>query len=244
MGKTILTNVRAFAAGLDLTGTSNKIELAAEVEEKDATTYGSQGWKEVLGGLPSSTLAGEGLWESGPGELDPLAWADLGRISPWTVVPVGGAAVGDAAYLTQMLRADYKIGGAIGDIAPWTSKAAGSWPLVRGRIAHPPGTARTATGTGTGVQLGAVTAGKRLYACLHVLSAAGTTPSITIGVESDDSNTFSSASTRLTFDAATAAGGQAARTDGTAVTDTWWRLSWSVTGTGPSFLFLAALGIA
>ncbi|MFC5946560.1 hypothetical protein, partial [Micromonospora harpali] len=116
--KTVLTNVRTFAAGLDLTGTSNKIELAGEVEEKDSTTYGSGGWKEVRGGLHSSALTGEGLWEAGDGGLDPSSWADLGRISPWTVVPVGGAAVGDVAYLTQMLRSEYKLGDAVGEILP------------------------------------------------------------------------------------------------------------------------------
>ena len=129
-------------------------------------------------------------------------------------------------------------------MATWTGTAKSSWPLVRGTIAHPPGTARTASGTGTGLQLGAVPAGRRLYAALHVLSVAGTTPSITVTVESDDANTFASATTRLTFDAATAAGGQVLRTTGDAITDTWFRVTWTISGTSPSFLFVVALGIA
>ena len=51
------------------------------------------------------------------------------------------------------------------------------------------------------------------------------------------------ATTRATLNAVTEAGGQAVRTDGTAITDTWWRLAWDITGTTPSFLFAAALGI-
>jgi hypothetical protein len=117
--------------------------------------------------------------------------------------------------------------------------------MVRGQIAHPPGTARTTSGTGTGLQLGAVAAGKRLYAAVHVLSVAGTgTPSITLRVESDDNSGFTSASTALTFAAATAPGGQIIRSDGTAITDSYYRIGWTVTGGSPSFLFAAALGIA
>jgi len=51
------------AAYLNLTGPGNmhgacsKINLTAEVEEKDVTTYASLGWKEVTGGLKSGSLA-------------------------------------------------------------------------------------------------------------------------------------------------------------------------------------------
>jgi hypothetical protein len=78
---------------------------------------------------------------------------------------------------------------------------------------------------------------------VHVLSVAGTAPSITVSVESDDASGFASATTRLTFDAATAVGGQILRTDGSAITDTWWRVAWTIAGTTPSFLFASVLGI-
>lgn len=244
MAKSVLTNVRLFAVAADLTSSSNKVELSAEVEAKETTNYASQGYKEVIGGLASAEISAEGQWEAAdPSKVDDASWAQLGGTGPWSVSANNGAAVGDLAYFTRALRADYKLFGSVGDVAPWTGTAKSAWPLVRGQFAHPPGTARTASGTGTGLQLGAVPAGKRLFAALHLLSAAGTTPSITARVESSADNTFAAPTTRLTFAAATAAGGQILRTDGTAVTDTWWRLAWTVTGTTPSFLFAAALGI-
>jgi len=244
VSKTVLVNVRTFAAGVDLTGNSNKIELSSEVEDKDATNYASQGWKEVLGGLGSAELSGEGQWEAGdPSKVDDASWAHLGTVIPWSVSANNGAAVGDLAYLMAALRSDYKLFDAVGEVAPWTGTAKSSWPLVRGQFAHPPGTARTATGTGTGLNLGAVAAGKRMYAALHVLSVSGTTPSITARVESSVDNTFASPTTRLTFAAAAAVGGQTLRTDGTAITDTWWRIAWTISGTTPSFLFVGSLGI-
>ncbi|NUP45346.1 MAG: hypothetical protein HOY76_52050 [Streptomyces sp.] len=245
MSKSVLTNVRCFAVGVDLTGNSNKIELSSELDAKDATNYGSQGYKEVVGGIASAELAGEGQWEAGDlTKVDDASWAQLGGVGPWSVSANSAANVGDLAYLMSALRSDYKLLGEVGELAPWSSTAKSAWPLVRGQFAHPPGTARTATGTGTGLNLGAVAAGKRMYASLHVLSVAGTgTPTITARVESSVDNTFASPTTRLTFTAATAVGGQILRTDGTAITDTWWRVAWTISGTTPSFLFAAALGI-
>lgn len=244
MGKSVLTNVRCFAVGVDLTGVSNKIELSSEVEVKKSTNYGSDGWDEVVGGLASAMISGEGQWEAGdPSMVDDASWSQLGGVGPWSVSANNSAAVGSLAYLTQAMRADYKLFGEVGEVAPWTGSAKSSWPLVRGQFAHPPGTARTATGTGTGLELGAVTADRRMYAALHVLSVAGTTPSLTARVESSVDNTFASPTTRLTFTAATAIGGQALRTDGTAITDTWWRIAWTISGTTPSFMFAASLGI-
>jgi hypothetical protein len=244
VSKTVLTNVRCFAVGVDLTGVSNKLELSSEVEAKETTNHGSGGFKEVVGGLASAEISGEGQWEAGDvTKVDDASWAQLGGVGPWSVSANNAAAVGDLAYFTQALRCDHKIGDAVGEVAPWTASAKSSWPLVRGQFAHPPGTARTATGTGTGLNLGAVAVNKRLYAALHVLSVSGTTPSLTVRVESSADNTFASPTTRLTFTAATVVGGQALRTAGTAVTDAWWRVAWTISGTTPSFLFAAALGI-
>lgn len=244
MPKTILTNVRAFTGGADLTGNSNKVEISTEVEIKDSTNYASNGYKEVMGGLTQAEISAEGQWEAGdPGKVDDASWAQLGGVGPWSVSANNAATVGDLAYLTYAMRADYKLFDAVGEIAPWMGTAKSSWPMARGQFAHPPGTARTASGTGAALNVGAVAAGKRLYAALHVLSVSGTTPSITVRVESDDGSGFASPTTRLTFDAATAVGGQILRTDGTAITDTWWRVAWTITGTTPSFMFCSSLGV-
>ncbi|MGC9538501.1 hypothetical protein [Streptomyces sp. UG1] len=244
MAKTVLTNVRCFAVGVDLTGNSNKIELSSEADAKDTTNYGSEGWKEVVGGLASAEISGEGQWEAGdPSKVDDASWSQLGGVGPWSVSANNSAVVGGLAYFTRALRADYKLFAEVGEVAPWTSMAKSSWPLVRGQFAHPPGTARTASGTGTALEVGAVAADKRLYAALHVLSVSGTTPSLTARVESSVDDTFASPTTRLTFAAATAVGGEALRTDGTPITDTWWRIAWTISGTTPSFMFAASLGI-
>lgn len=242
MGKFVLLDARLFAPGADLSGASNKIELTSEIEDKETTNYRSGGWKEVIGGLGSAEISAEGQWEAGdPSKVDDASWATLGGVGPYTVCP-NDSIVGALAYVTAGMRADYKVGDAVGEVAPWSGTVKSSWPLVRGQIAHPPGLARTATGTGTAVQLGSIPAGKRLYAALHVLSVAGTTPSITARIESGDA-AMTTPTTRLTFGAATAPGGQILRGDGTAIADTHYRVAWTITGATPSFMFAVSLGV-
>jgi hypothetical protein len=238
----ILQNVRLFTGGADLTGVNNKLEIAPEVEVKKTTAFGA-GWDEVIGGLASAELSAEGQWEAGDAsKVDNVAWSQLGGVGAWTAGP-DDAAVNDVAWLVNAMTGNYKLGDAVGEVAPWTIEASSSWPIARGRFAHPPGTARTATGNGTAVQLPAVAAGQYLYATLHVLSVSGTsTPTITVVIESDDASGMASPVTRISFDAATARGGQILRATGP-ITDTWYRARWTISGTTPSFLFAVAFGV-
>lgn len=248
MAKQVWKNVRLFSGGADLTSVSNKVELKAELEEKDTTNFGDYDaatgtvWASCTGGLFKTTMSAEGQWEAGDaGMVDDATWADLGVVGVNTVGP-HTVDVGAVAWLVPALRGSYQLGGSTGDVAPWAMSGAGSGVQARGVVLHPPGTARTATGTGTAVQHVAVATGKRLYAHLHVLSASGTTPSITVKVQSSVDNTFASPTDRVTFSAATARGAQASSVAGP-VTDTWWRAQWTISGTSPSFLLLVAVGV-
>jgi hypothetical protein len=249
VAKAVLKNVRLFTGGCDLTGRSNKLELSAEVEAKEANNFipdDSQdtAWKDMLAGIASAKLSGEGQWEAGdPSMVDDALWLQQGGIGPWTACPAKSLA-GNVAWIANAMQGQYQLLGAVGDVAPWKAEASSTWPLVRGLVAHPPGTARTATGSGTAVQHIAVPAGMQLYAALHVLSVAGTgTPTLTVRLQSDDAAGFASPTTRITFTAATAVGAQIQRVAGP-VTDTYYRADWTISGTTPSFLFVVAFGVS
>ncbi len=113
-------------------------------------------------------------------------------------------------------------------------------PLVRGILAT--SETVTATGSGTGHQLGAVSDSQSIYAGIHLLTAGGTTPSITVILESDDNSGFSSATTRATFTAYNYREGEWRSVVG-AITDDYWRFRWTVSGTNPSFQVRGFLGI-
>lgn len=243
MAPIVLTDTRLFAGAADLTSVSNKVEVPVELDAQDATTFAAGGWKAVKAGLASAPITASGFWEAGDASLvDDATWAALGAQKPWTVCPVG-ADVGDLAYLVKAVGTKYTLLGAVGEMAPWEAETASAWPIVRGLVAHPPGTARTATGDGTAQQLGAITAGHHLYAALHVLSVSDTTsPSLTVTIESDSASDFASPTTQITFDAATALGSQITRAAGP-ITDTQFRPSWTISGVGASFLFVVSFGV-
>jgi hypothetical protein len=243
VSKLVLLNTRLFVAGADLTAVTNKVDMQTEVEAKDATTFGSGGAKELLAGLASTSLTAEGFFEAADAtKIDDVAFASRGAIGPMTVCPVA-ATDGALAYFTNGLETDYTLLGGVGDMAPFKLSAQGNWRTVRGTVGHPVSTARTASGNGTAMLLGAVGASQQLYASLHVLAVSGTTPSLTVKVQSDDNVGFTSPTDRLTFTAATAVGGQILRLAGP-LTDNYFRVTWTISGTTPSFQFVAAVGIA
>jgi hypothetical protein len=115
-------------------------------------------------------------------------------------------------------------------------------PLIRGIL----GTHQTAAATSsasTKFQLGAVTAAQYLYGALHVYSASGTNPTLDVTLQSDADASAGSETVRLTFAQKTAAGYEWASPIVGAITDTYWRASWTVAGTNPLFAFAVVFGI-
>lgn len=245
MAKQVFLDCRTFVSGADLSGWGNKIEVGAEADTKAVTNWRSGGAREVIAGLDTVDISAEGMWEAGSLAMpDDSFWGNRRVIEPWTIAPNGQSdtAEGTLVYLTQALRSSMKLLGDVGEVAPWSAAAKGSWPLVRGQSMHRSGTPRTATGNGTVVDFGApIPAGKAAYATLHVISASGTTPSLTVSIQSATTLGFSSPTNRGTFAAAAAVGGQAIKIASPG-TDRYWRIVHTITGTSPSFLFLASLG--
>jgi hypothetical protein len=62
----------------------SKMEVSAEVEEKDVTVFTSLGWKEVLGGIKSGSLALTLKNDFAVASLDSIMWALFGTVVPWT----------------------------------------------------------------------------------------------------------------------------------------------------------------
>jgi hypothetical protein len=244
--KMIFLDARCFVSGADLSGWGNKIEIGEAWEDKKTTNWRSGKAVERLAGLGDVDIMAEGQWEAGSLAMpDDSFWGNRRVIEPWTVAPDGQSdlSVGTLTYLTQALRTKITLLDAVGEVAPWAAAAAGSWPLVRGLSMHPSGTARIATGNGTAVDfLAGPAANQAVYANLHVLSVAGTAgPTLTVAVQSATASNFASPNARGTFTVANAVGGQAIKITNPG-TDRYWRVTYTITGTSPSFLFVSSLG--
>ena len=238
-----LIDTKIWLASADLTGFSNQVELAVSAEALDDTTFASGGWHARMGGLFDMQGSIEGFWSAGDGtQPDDRFWTDIASNSiPATFVPTGGA-VGDLAYLTKVFESRYDLSAQMGQLIAYAVDLQGNQSVARGQVAVA-NTAYTATGTGTGVQIGAVGTSQRLYANLHVFAAAGTSPSLNVKIQSASSSSFSSPTDRITFASATAITGIASSVLGN-ITDTWWRAVYTIAGTSPSLTFGVAFGVA
>jgi hypothetical protein len=238
-----LANASIWAGGYDFTGDSNKLTLHPEAEDLDTTVFQAgtgPGWRSRIAGLFTNELAVDGNWQSATAVApDPQIFTNLGVADlPYTVSPDGQA--GTVAYMFQAAPFSYEAFGEVGALAPFSLNAMGTngVGMVRGTVAKAKAAVAATGALGSAAQLGAVGAAQFLYATFHVFSA-GTT--ITAVLESDDSNTFSSATTQQTIGPLTTTGGTwVVRTAG-AITDDWYRLRVSaITG---SFTVAAAFGI-
>lgn len=70
----VLTAQYVALNGTNVSSYTRKGELTMEVEDKDMTTYGSLGWKVVLGGLKSGELGIEFLQDVAAGAIDSIMW--------------------------------------------------------------------------------------------------------------------------------------------------------------------------
>ena len=229
--------------GLELAGNGKDVRLETTVAPLDKSNLASTGYVELLGGLKSAVVDMTLMQDKAAGSLDETLWANFGTADVARSI-VTNSADGSVAYLMRGINLGYSDGGTVGEIA--MTRIAGrtsTGGVVRGRLLHPGGASRTSSSTGTGRQLGAVASGKSLYAALHVLSASGTTPSLTVKVQSDDNSGFTSATDRITFTAANTGNTYQWGSVAGAITDDYWRISYTISGTGPSFSFAVTAGI-
>lgn len=239
MGSFALVDVTTHVAGYDMTTDMNQLSLSASADELEDTTFGSNKYRTRKPGLKDVEADLEGYWQAGTSSIDNEAFTNLGvadRVI--TMSPTG--VEGETAYLWRGEKFSYAAFGSIGDLAPFSLNMKGSngQGLSRGVFLKSKANVAATGATGTAYQLvGGVASGAALYGAFHVFSV-GTT--VTAVVESATANTFSGATTRLTFGPITAVGGTMVRLAGP-ITDTWFRVRVSaITGT---FSVACSMGI-
>jgi len=240
MAKFVFNDGKVFSGGYDLSGHVTNVSLELTAEELDATTINSGGFTEKLGGLKNSSLTLDGFYEAGDNKPDALLGASLGSELVVTTVPDAGR--GNIAYFTKSREFSYSMFGTVGEIAPFSvTKSQSSEVMVRGTVEIDEDL--TATGNSSGVNLGAVGADEKCFVAIHTYAVSGTsTPTVTFKLQSDDNASFTSPTDRITFTDITAIGADFQSVAG-AITDTYWRLNYTISGTSPSFSIHASIGI-
>jgi hypothetical protein len=217
----------------DLTCQANTvgIDFGAETQDNTAlcdTTRSNQG------ALKTAGFSAEGFFDS---DMDAALFDDVG-VNGTIVTAANGKDVGERSFSLVAVAGSYQpVGGSVGELNSFTLNASARGDLERGYVLFH-SESETATGTGTTFQAGsAVTS---LVAILYVFSASGSNPTLDVTVESDTADDFTGAEvTRATFTQATAR--TAERVVGTATSDTWYRVSYTIGGTNPDVGFAVLL---
>jgi hypothetical protein len=239
MASFVQNNVGLYWGGYSLASDFNAIGLDLAGNPVEDTTYGDSTVSNAQG-LSSVTLEGEGYWNS---STDSVLHTSLGSDDTVVTVTPVDSAVGSRAIFTKLTTAEYNpiAGGTVGEMLAFKVSGQGRGEkAVSGEIMIAPGTART-TGASSAVNasIGAVSATQSIYSGLHVLAASG---SLVCTVKSDSSSGFSSPTDRITHEAFDAVGAEMKSAAG-AITDAYWRVDFTVSGSG-SFDFIISLAVS
>lgn len=240
MSTQVLTDAAVLVDGYDLTGVANALALDLGAEMKDATTFGND-TRVNKAGLKTATANVRGFYDTGAaGDPDKALFDRVGSSAlPVSLIPV--RTQGERAFLFTAAGAVYELGAQVGELLPFSVDLANDGDPVRG-VLMADESGEASSSNAAAVQVGAVAAGQRMYAALHVLAASGSSPTLDVIVESDDNSGMSSATTRISFTQATDVTSEWSSVAG-AITDDYWRISWTVGGSTPSFDFVVTIGI-
>lgn len=235
MSHSVISGSRVYFGGYDLSGDVNQATATLRAEALDDTCMGDD-TRTRLAGLQDVSLSWSGFYE--PATNDLPAFDGVGTLPILTLLPQGIVAE-SVAYTWQGLAVEYgPTNGAVGDLASFAATAEGSAvDTIRGSVVQALATV-TGSGNGTAYELGAVGAAEQVIGVLHVMAVTGT--DVVVTVESDDNEDFTSATTRLTFSTATGVTAEIKTASG-AITDTWWRITYAVTGTSASIFVSLAI---
>lgn len=244
MAQFALTQVQVAVDEVNLTGFANQVDINAEADELDVTTFAGGGYRQRITGLGMFNVDVTGFQDFGtstPGTSFPMtSLADGGTLHTFSVAPNGGTA-GNTAILGQARGVNLQpLSGAVGDAAKFTLGLVGTSRLVQGQLLAPVA-AQTSTGNGTVLAFTTPTASQSLHAAFHVHSVTGT-GTITFVVATDDAVGFTTPVTRITSSAFAAVGHQFASLAGALAGETHIRLGWTISGFS-SVTFSAAAGV-
>lgn len=247
----VLTDVGVFVGGYDLTNGASSIEMGGTCVMQEKSNFASKKFQQFLPGLKTYTaqVGGYADYASVTSVGRAFALNAIGNQQAVTALPnvSGTHTAGDDAHFTRALRSTFQSPtGVVGDVAAYAMALQSDAPMVDGKLLFPKA-AVTSSSTGSVVAMTGPTATQYLYAALHVFELSGTSPTLDVKIQSAALVGFGSPTDRVTFTQATGASAntsQWATPLAGAITDGFWRVSYTVSGTGtPTFSFAVVAGV-
>lgn len=217
--------------GSDVSSFFNSADFSVDVDTAETTTFKND-WKTHLVGQSGASVDTGGLYD--PTFTNVSSTLNVATGAVLSVLPAGGAAVGDNARLVSVLSTSFKESSPVGDVVAFQWSVLASGPVAFGKVLKPLASV-TLDGNGTSVDNGAQTTAGAV-AHLHVTSVSAA-DSIIVYIEDSADNT--AWATIGTFASKTAAGAERISIAGTV--RRYVRARWDVTGTAVDITFSAAL---
>lgn len=217
------TKLRALARSVELTLDREAVE---QTTFADSTKVHAAGIRSVSVSATAIADAIQGISPPSPLDVSP-SLITIGRDSE-----ADGASI--FAFVCRMTSLSF--GGSVGDALEPSMELAAEYSAGGSGLILAPAATRTVSGTGTGRQFGALATGASALVGVHVFSVAGTSPSLSVTLQTDDASAFASPTAVKTVGPISTIGGYYDVVIGP-VTDTWWRATWTISGTSPSIEF-------
>lgn len=237
MAKRVLKNAAHYLDGYSMGGNENQMTLDVSKDIVDATCFGSS-WAESLSGVKSGAFSAEGFFD--PTVTDAPMFGTIDSTGSLMSVMPTGETVGEPAFIFKDITANYAPGAAHGEVMGFSFNANSDGVVASGNILD----TRTVAGSSNGAayQAGAIAAAQTGYFALHVSTVTGSTETLIVVIESDDASNFASPSTHATFTTVTGRTAELKTVSG-AVTDDYWRATYTTTGSTETFKALVTMAI-
>lgn len=247
---------KLYVAEFDLSGYARTLAVSDEADAQDATTMADT-TRRMIPGVRTVSWDAELTFDAAVDERLAALFASAnsaggmgdGTATMMSFMP-GGATEGQLAYFMRSMIGAANVPMQFGETfvqsvsgAPYDGgRGAGSAELARGTVACVVTTAAAGSGNRPGYLLGALTDSlDQIQLAGHCTAIAGSSPLLTLNVQSDDNAGFTSPTTRYSATAISAAGAIDIPPIAGPITDSYWRITWSLTGTGVSASFVASL---
>lgn len=250
MGQLVLQNAKIFFAGANLQTDLNQLDVNTSRAMLNATVFGDT-FVRNRAGVATVNASISGFWNAGtnPDKPYPTLVDNLGSNDKlFSAFPTNieeGSAT-NKGYAFNASQSRFTTGGRHGDLLGFSAAFAGRGHrlLEVTCLKDASVNMETASQNWTAFNVGAVSASQYLYAGIHVLENQGTSPTLDVLIQSAPTQGFASPTTRVTFTQATTSSAQYATRVAGAITDTWWRTTWTLGGSSsPGFKFLVWMGI-
>jgi hypothetical protein len=233
MAATVLTDARIIVGTTDISQFTGSCDSQSSVNMVEFTPFGAGGYVQKIPGLQSHSDSFSGAADySATGVSTLFNSSKLGEQNLITVMPFGGATAGDPAQFTRgLIQSINAPGGAIGDLATFDMATTSDTTKVFGQVAAPLAL-RSSTLTGSVLTMTGPTASQRLYVGMN-LTAATSTATMVVTIQSATLVGFGSPTTRATLTATVAAtpSWQFVSVAGP-ITDGFWRAVLTYSGSG------------